>query len=305
MKVAVTGPHGFIGSALARHLEDRGDHVIKLVRRRPAAAGEILWDPDGGDLDPDALEGVDHVIHLAGENIGARRWTSRRKRAIRDSRVRGTQVIARTLAALGSKPTMVSASAIGYYGTRGDELLTEESPPGHGFRAEVCAAWEKATDPAAAAGIRVVLLRSGIVLSRKGGLFPFLLHPARLGTALLLGSGRQFWSWITREDAVAAIIHTLEHPEIVGPVILASPEPVRQAEFAGALVETIGRGRVVPVPAWALGVALGRERAAEVLLSSDRAVPGRLLASGYAFRHADVHGALSSIVGEPRCRKSH
>jgi hypothetical protein len=297
MRVAITGSHGFIGWALARHLEDRGDQVVRLVRRRPVAAGEAFWDPEAGTVDSGALEGVDHLIHLAGENIGARPWTAKRRGAIRDSRVRGTELIARTLAGMRPKPlTMVSASAMGYYGDRGDELLTEDSPSGRGFRAEVCVAWERATEAAASAGIRVVLLRSGIVLSRKGGLFPYLLRPARIGAALRLGSGRQFWSWITRDDAVAAMIHVIERTEIDGPVIVAAPEPVRQADFAHALAETIGRGRIIPLPAWALRVALGRERAAEVLLSSDRATPKRLLESGYPFRHAVIGDALRSIV---------
>jgi uncharacterized protein (TIGR01777 family) len=297
MKGAVTGTHGFIGSRLVRRLEERGDEVVRLVRRDPAGPGEVRWDPDAGAVDAAGIDGLDYVVHLAGANIGARPWTPGQRRRIRDSRVRGTETIARAIATLRSPPsTLLSASANGFYGDRGEDVLDESAGPGEGFRAEVCRAWEAATKPAEDAGIRVAHLRSGLVLSRRGGLFPFL---SLWRFVPRLGSGKQWWSWITLEDEVDAIVHLLRRDDIAGPVNLTSPGVVRQAEFAATLAE-VKRGLVFPVPAPLLKLGLGPARAREVLLSSERVVPSRLIARGYLFHHEDLATALHAIYSGER-----
>ncbi len=291
MRGAVTGSHGFIGAALVRHLAERGDEVVRLVRRE-AGPGEARWDPDIGSVDTKALEGIDYVVHLAGANIGARPWTPGQRRRIRDSRIRGTDVLSRALTSLERHPrTFISASANGYYGDGGEDELTEDAPAGEGFRASVCVAWEAATRPAEEAGIRVLHLRSGIVLARRGGLFPFL---SGWKIAPRLGTGRQFWSWISLQDEVAAIAHLIGDETIGGPVNLTAPHVPRQSEFAARLAKA-KRGFVMPVPAWALKTALGPARTREVLLSSERVVPAKLMKSGFAFAHPDLETALAWI----------
>ena len=292
MRGAVTGTHGFVGSRLVRCLVERGDDVVKLVRRDPAGPGEVRWDPDAGTVDAAGIEGLDYVVHLAGANIGARPWTPGQRRRIRDSRVRGTETIARAIANLPSPPsTLLSASANGFYGHRGEDVLDESAGPGEGFRAEVCRAWEAATKPAEDAGIRVAHLRSGLVLSRHGGLFPFL---SLWRIVPRLGKGNQWWSWITLEDEVDAIVHLINRTDLVGAFNLTAPRPLRQAEFAAALAE-VKHGLALPVPAPFLKLALGPARAREVLLSSERVIPARLLASGYVFHHEDLAAALKAI----------
>jgi len=291
MKGAVTGTHGFVGSHLVERLTARGDEVIRLVRG-PAGPGEARWDPARGSVDAARLEGLDYVVHLAGANIGARLWTRAQRRRIRDSRVQGTRVLAEAIAGLRVPPRVfLSASAVGYYGDRGEEILTEDSGSGTGFRADVCRDWEEATEPAEKVGVRVCHLRSAIILSTRGGLLPFL----RLRrVALRLGSGRQWWSWISIDDEIDAIVHLLDAADVSGPVNLTAPDPVRQRAFASTLAATVN-GRVVPVPGTVMEATLGPARAREVFLSSQRVLPARLLASGYRFRHQDLRGALAGM----------
>jgi uncharacterized protein (TIGR01777 family) len=297
VRVVVTGSSGLIGSALVSSLEADGHTLVRLVRRRPMAPGEAQWDPGGGAIDVSALEGADAVVNLAGAGIGDRRWSAQRKRAIVDSRVRGTTLLSEAVARLDAPPAvMVSGSAIGYYGDRGDEELTEESGPGGGFLADVVQRWEEATKAAEAAGTRVVHLRSGIVLGARGGALGRMLPVFRLGLGGRLGSGRQWWSWITLADEVGVIRHALTTGALRGPVNATAPEPVTNAEFTRALGRVLGRPAVVAVPALALTAVLGREMAEETVLASQRALPARALATGYRFAHGDVEGGLRAVV---------
>jgi len=295
LSVAVTGASGLIGSALVPVLTAAGHAVTRLVRRAPGP-GEARWDPGAGQIDAAALEGTDVVVHLAGESIASARWTVERKRRIRDSRVVGTGLLARTLAALNRPPQLlVSASAIGLYGHRGDTPLTESDPPGTGFLAEVGRDWEGATGPASQAGIRVVLLRFGIILSPQGGALARMLPPFRLGVGGPLGSGRQWMSWLTIADAVGIIRHGITCPELSGPVNAVAPEPVTNAEFTRSLGTVLGRPAVLPVPTFALELLFG-EMAGEALLGSQRVLPRRLEETGYAFRDPVLLPALRRLL---------
>lgn len=292
--VAVSGASGLIGSALTRSLTADGHAVRRLVRGR-AAAGEIRWDPATGEIDLAALEGVDAVVHLAGEPAGAR-WTAAKKRRIRDSRVEGTRLLAGALAKLERPPSvLVSASAIGYYGDRGDERILEDSPPGEGFLPRVAAEWEAALRPAEQIGIRVVRLRTGIVLSREGGALRRLLLPFRLGVGGVLGSGSQWMSWISLDDVVSIIRFALERDDISGPVNAVAPEPVRNSEFTRTLARVLRRPAWIPVPAFALRL-LFAGMADEALLASQRVVPARLLAAGFPFRHTQLESAIRAAL---------
>jgi uncharacterized protein (TIGR01777 family) len=267
------------------------------VRRTPRG-GEIGWDPDAGRLDPADLDGIGAVVHLAGENIGAR-WTAARKRRIRESRVRGTRLLSEALARARRPPTtLVSISAVGIYGDRGDELLTETSPvgPTADFLVRVATEWEAATEPARDAGIRVVLPRLGTVLDRNGGALARMLPPFRLGVGGRLGDGRQWMSWIALDDAVAVITRALEDPALSGPVNATAPTPVRNAEFTAALGRALRRPAVMPVPAAALRLVFG-EMADVVLLGSSRAVPARLAEAGFSFRYPTIDAALRRALG--------
>lgn len=293
MKVAVTGSHGLIGRAVVRALAARGDEVVPLVRSEPRS-GEVVWDPQAGTIDAQGLEGVDAVVHLAGEGIGDRRWTPTHKARVLDSRVRGTTLIAETIAGLAKKPdVLVSASAIGFYGDRADEILTEESAKGDDFLAHVVDQWETSTSPAEDAGIRVVKIRTGLVLSEKGGILPKMMLPLRFFVGGRLGSGRQYMSWIAIDDQVGAILHLLGS-DVSGPVDLTSPNPVTNAEFTKVLANVMHRPAFLAVPAFALKLALGSEMAKETVLVSQRALPARLESSGYTFRHPELLGALNS-----------
>jgi uncharacterized protein (TIGR01777 family) len=298
MRVAVTGSSGFVGRALVARLESEGHGVLRLLRPgSPPVPGSVEWDPGSWAIDIKALEGLDAVVHLAGAGIGIRPWTRSYKEKILRSRVDGTRLISETLAGLDRPPkVLLSASAIGWYGDRGDEVLTENSPPGTGFRAEVCRRWEAATSPAETAGIRVVHLRFGIVLGAGGGLLPVLVIPARLGLGTRLGSGRQFVSWISLADAVGAVVHLLAADRVSGAVNVASPEPVTNREFAEALSQTLGRPRIGWAPAWFLKLAAGKERAKEVLLSSQRALPEKLVEAGYEFVDPDLRRTLGKCL---------
>ncbi len=298
IRVVVTGSRGLVGSALVPELRRAEHDVLRLVRPNTTKEdGVATWDPDRGKIDATALDGADAVVHLAGQGIGGTRWTQKGKARIRDSRVRGTTLLANTLAGMSRPPhVLLSASATGIYGDRGDEVLTEASAPGTGFRAEVCRAWESATVAAAEAGIRIVTLRSAIVLSSTGGLLPFLVRAFRLGVGGPLGSGRQFVSWISLRDEVQAIIHLMEAVDVAGPVNLSAPNPVRNRDLSEALGRVLGRPAKVRAPASLLRILAGRERADEVLLSSQRAIPERLTESGFTFEDPDLEPTLRRIL---------
>ena len=291
MKIAVTGSTGLVGSALIPLLESAGHEVVRL--RRPAQ-----WDPEKGAADPSAFGGVDAVVHLAGENIAGGRWTAARKERILNSRVKGTKLIAETLGNLPKPPqVLVSASAIGYYGDRGSELLREQSPPGTGFLPDVCQQWEAATDAATRKGIRVVHLRTGIVLSGKGGALRKMLLPFKLGIGGKIGSGEQYWSWISIDDHCAAILHCIQASSLHGPVNSVSPSPVTNLEFTKALGRVLGRPVIFPLPAFAARLVLG-EMSDPLLLASARIEPSKLMASRFIFRHKDPESALRYVLSK-------
>lgn len=293
MHIAITGASGLIGRALVPALEAEGHEVVRLVRRPAEGPSEATWDPSAGVVDVAALGGVDAIVHLAGASLDAR-WTAKQKEAILRSRVDGTAAIARAVAALEGPPALISASGAGYYGDRGDEVLTEESQAGVGFLAEVAAAWESAAQPARDAGARVVTLRSGIVLSRQGGALARMLTPFRLGLGGRVGSGRQWWSWIGLNDAVAAYRHVLAST-IDGPVNLTAPEPVTSAEFVKALGSALHRPTVFPLPAFAVRAAFG-EMGQSLLLEGQRVLPARLLDDGFTFTTPTIGEALATAL---------
>jgi uncharacterized protein (TIGR01777 family) len=294
-RVAITGASGLIGSALSAFLSDRGDDVKHLVRREPRAPYEIGWDPASLKLNPGDLSGLTAVVHLAGAGVGEHRWTPSYKREILDSRVNGTATVATALAKLGEPIALVSGSAIGAYGDRGDEILTEESSTGEGFLPDVTRAWEAATAPASDAGLRVAHARTGLVLTPDGGAMKRVLPLARVGLAGPLGSGRQYWSWITLLDELRALAHLVDH-DIVGPVNLVSPQPLRQAEVMKALGEQLSRPALLPAPALALKVYLG-EFAADILASA-YIRPDVLTATGFEFEHRTIGSAMRWLVDQ-------
>ncbi|MGO9269169.1 MAG: TIGR01777 family oxidoreductase [Terriglobia bacterium] len=297
MRTLITGSTGLIGTALERLLSHRGHEVIRLVRSGSASGkGVVHWDPRAGTIDAAALEGLDGVVHLAGENIAARRWTTTQKEQIRESRVRGTNLLSGSLARLARPPrVLVSASAIGYYGDCGDEMLREESPAGSGFLPEVCVAWEAATKVAEDRGIRVVHLRTGMVLDRAGGALAKMLPVFRMGAGGVIGNGRQYMSWIALDDVSGAIQHALTTDDLRGPVNTVAPTPVTNREFTKTLGRVLSRPTLFPLPAFAARLALG-EMANELLLASQRVEPARLIASGYQFCFPDLEGALRHLL---------
>lgn len=298
MNVLVSGSTGLVGSALVSSLQSRGDQVTRLVRSDPAAGEKALrWDPDQGKLDLAAVAGIDAVVHLAGESIASGRWTAEKKARIRDSRVKGTRLLSEALSKLTQRPrVLVSASAIGFYGDRGDELLTEASPRGSGFLADVCQEWEQATQPASRSGIRVVNLRFGVILSPAGGALAKMLLPFRMGVGGKIGSGRQYMSWISLDDATAAVQHALANDSVHGPVNAVAPRPVTNLEFTKTLGWVLKRPTIFPMPAFAARLAFG-EMANELLLGGARVEPSALVKSGYAFRHPNLEGALRFLLG--------
>lgn len=296
MKILVTGASGLVGSALVPLLTGDGHEVVRLVRSAPGA-GDVPWDPDAGTLGAEALEGFDGVVHLAGEHIASGRWNTGKKRRIRESRVRGTRLLAETLAALKRPPrVLVSASAVGFYGDRGEEELTEGSPAGTGFLSEVCREWEAATEAAEGKGVRVVHARLGIVLSRRGGALAKMLTPFRLGVGGILGNGRQYMSWVTLDDAAAALGHLLAADTVTGPVNVVAPAPVTNREFTATLSRELHRPGVFPIPVVMARLAFG-EMAEALLLASARVKPEKLLDSGYAFRHGSLTEGLRHVLG--------
>jgi uncharacterized protein (TIGR01777 family) len=301
MLVAVTGASGLIGTALVGRLEAEGHRVLRLTRSRPSGPDQVQWDPMAGRLDPDALAKADAVVHLAAANIGDKlRWTARTKREILQTRVQGTGLVAKTMAELAQGPggprVLVCASGAHYYGDRGDEVLTEESSGGRGFLADVVRRWEAAADPARAAGLRVVHLRTGPVQTAAGAGLPKQALMFRLGVGGRFGSGRQWLSWIALDDITGAYLHALTHDDLAGPVNNVAPNPVTNAEFTATLARVLRRPAVLHVPAFAPRLVLG-EFADEMLFTSIRARPARLQATGYRFRFPELEPALRHTLG--------
>ena len=297
MDVLVSGSSGLIGSALVSALGHEGHQVRRLIRSSGSSSeGAVRWDPSSGMIDTAGLEGVDAVVHLAGENIVGR-WTAAKKARIRDSRVEGTRLLSGALANLSTPPkVMVCASATGYYGDRGNELLTEESAPGNNFLAGVCQEWEAAADSAREAGVRVVHPRFGIVLSTEGGALATTLPIFKLGGGGRIGSGRQYWSWIALDDVVGAVLHALTTDSLSGPVNVTVPDPPTNIEYTKTLGRVLGRPTVFPLPAPAARLALG-EVADELLLASQRIEPAKLKETGYDFRYPELEGAFRHLLG--------
>ena len=297
MRVAVTGASGLIGTALVLHLRSVGHEVLRLVRRPAAAPDEITWDPAAGTVDLDRLASVEGVVHLAGAGVGDHRWTDAYKKEILDSRVDGTHTIARALASLDPRPrVLVSASAIGWYGDTGDRIVDESAPAGSGFLADVVRAWEAAAYPAVEAGIRVVHPRTGLVVAKDGGAWGRMFPLFKLGLGGKLGSGRQYWSWISLRDEVCALQFLLEQDHLSGPVNLTGPEPLTNAEITSVMGRVLGRPTILPAPEFALKAVLG-EFSSEVL-GSARVVPAVLEGAGFVFQDATVESAIRSALGQ-------
>lgn len=296
MRILLAGASGLIGGALVPALRAAGHEPVRLVRRPAAAPDEIVWDPARGEVDWPKLGAIDAIVNLAGENVGASRWTAARRESIFRSRVDATRTLVALIAKLPRKPAVfISASAVGFYGDRGDERLDERAPIGRGFLPEVCLAWETHAEGAARAGVRTVLLRFGVVLANGGGALAKMLPVFRLGLGGRLGSGRQWMSWIALTDAVGAVQHALATAELSGPVNVVAPGEVTNAEFTAALGRVLGRPTVFPVPAFALRLAVGQGMADEALLASTRAVPAKLAASGFVFRQGELEPALRAL----------
>jgi uncharacterized protein (TIGR01777 family) len=305
MKIVITGASGLIGSTLVHHLTSSEHEVLQLVRREPATGSHARWDPDAGVLDPSLLEGAHAVINLSGAGIGDKRWSDQRKRLVLESRTRTTSLLAETIAAMDQRPAvLINASAVGFYGDRGDEELTEDSGPGPetDFLTHVVREWERATTPAEEAGTRVVHLRTGIVLDTGGGLLgsvlglPFgLLLAFKLGVGGRVGSGTQWWSWVAIEDEVRAIEHLLAS-HLSGPVNVTAPNPVTNAEFTKVLGAVLRRPTVIPVPRFALRGLLGGELAEALAFTSARVLPNRLVADGFEFTYPDLQPALERLL---------
>ncbi|HEX5966517.1 MAG TPA: TIGR01777 family oxidoreductase [Pyrinomonadaceae bacterium] len=298
MKILISGSHGLVGSALIKSLTAGKYEVIRLVRHAPAAgATEIEWQPDKGLIDKAQLEGLDAVVHLAGENIGEGRWTAEKKRAILDSRVKGTALLSEALATLRRPPgVFLSASAIGYYGNRGDEKLTETSAPRDDFLAHVCQEWEKATRPASEKGIRTVLTRFGIILAEHGGALAKMLTPFRMGIGGRIGDGKQWMGWIALDDVVGALQFVIRDQSVNGPVNFVAPIPVTNAEFTKTLGSVLSRPTFLPVPAFGVRLAFGSEMADSLLLASQRVEPTVLTERGFGFNFARLEPALKHIL---------
>lgn len=295
MNILVTGATGLVGSYLVPRLEAEGHRVRKLVRKEPAAENEFFWNPEE-TIDMASLRDLDAVIHLAGESISEGRWTPEKKARIRESRVRGTSLLAESLAELTDPPkVLICASAMGYYGDRGAEILTEGASPGTGFLPEVCQQWEAAAEPAKQKGIRVVHLRFGLILSSKGGALKKMLPPFKMGVGGKVGSGNQYYSWIAIDDVAGAIDHALKNESVQGPTNTASPNPVTNRDFTKAVGKVLHRPTLFAMPSTAARIAFG-EMADALLLSSTRVHPEKLLATNYVFRYPELEGALRHVI---------
>ena len=295
MKIAIAGASGLVGAAISPELEAEGHNIVRLVRSSPRG-GEIEWHPNQDSIETGKLEGFDAIINLAGENVSEGRWTDEKKKKIHDSRVHGTHLLSEAIAKLISKPRVfLCASATGIYGDRGDETLHEQSESGGGFLAGVCREWEKATEPAYRAGVRVVNLRFGPILARAGGMLEKMLTPFKMGLGGKIGSGKQYISWVGIEDAIAAMKLALNDESIRGPVNVVSPKPVTNERFTRALGEVLSRPTLMAMPAFAARLAFG-EMADEMLLVSQKVIPKKLQAAGFQFEYSDVETALQHYV---------
>jgi uncharacterized protein (TIGR01777 family) len=299
MTILLSGASGMLGIAIGSALERQGMRLLTLVRREPKGPNELRWNPAGAGIDePEKLEGLDAAVHLSGASVAARRWTAGYKREMTESRVTSTQVLAKTLARLKQPPpVLITASAVGFYGNRGDDLLDEDSSAGRGYFPELCKAWEDAARPAEDAGIRVVHLRFGMVLGRDGGAMARLAPLFRLGLGGRLGSGRQWMSWVSEADAVSAALFSLQNPDLSGPVNVVAPEPVTNAEFTRELGRAVHRPAVLPAPAFALRLAFG-EMADEALLASARVLPKRLTEAGFVCAHPTLPQAFAAALAK-------
>ncbi|MGA6153500.1 TIGR01777 family oxidoreductase [Stenotrophomonas sp. NPDC087984] len=295
MRIAVTGSSGLIGTALVRSLREDGHQVVRLVRRPPRAEDEVEWDPRREWVDTKGLMGCAAVVHLAGAGVGDRRWTDAYKKEIRDSRVLGTAALAEAIASLDTPPrVLVSGSAVGFYGDTGERAVDESAPPGHGFLPDLCQDWEEAAAAAQEAGVRTVFTRTGLVISSEGGAWGRLFPLFKLGLGGRMGSGRQYWSFIALRDHIAALRHILDTPELTGPVNLTAPAPATNREITAAMGRVLRRPTLFTVPAPALRIALG-EMSGDVL-GSVRAIPRRLLDSGFTFTHPHVDDAIKAAL---------
>jgi uncharacterized protein (TIGR01777 family) len=297
MKILISGSHGLVGTALIKSLEQDGGHeIFSLVRHYPESSSQIEWSPDRYSIALARIEGFDAVIHLAGESIAEGRWTETKKKRIRESRVKGTRLLGDALANLTARPkVMISASAIGYYGDRGDEVLTENSAPGKDFLSDICVEWEKATALAAEKGIRVVNTRFGIILDANGGALAKMLPPFRIGIGGRIGSGKQWMSWIALDDVVGGIKFALTNEALSGPVNFVAPNPVTNSEFTSTLGKALSRPTIFPIPAFGVRLVFG-EMADALLLASQRVEPVLLTKAGYRFNYSDLPSALSHLL---------
>ncbi len=302
MKILITGSTGLIGSTLVSLLTGQGHTVTRLLRpnsnKALASEASIKWEPEAGKIDAALLEGFDAVVNLAGDSLASGRWTERKKAALRDSRIKSTVLLSETLAKLKNPPrVLVCASAIGYYGDRGDEALTENATKGSGFLADLCQDWEAATRTAAAAGIRVVNLRIGVVLSSRGGALAKMLLPFQLGAGGEIGSGKQYFSWITVDDVAGIILHVINESSLSGPINATAPKAVTNREFTKTLGKVLFRPTLIPIPDFALRVLFG-EMAEECLLSGQNVIPAKLKSSGYKFQETEIESALRHVLAK-------
>jgi uncharacterized protein (TIGR01777 family) len=296
MKILITGSHGLVGKTLISELVKDGHEIVSLVRHKSEGASEIEWHPNQRSIDSERVSGFDVVVHLAGESIASGRWTDEKKRKIRESRVDGTTLLSRALAQSSKAPAaFISASAIGYYGNRADELLNEKSAPGNDFLAEVCVAWERATGEAEARGVRTVHARFGIILDQEGGALAKMLTPFRMGVGGRIGDGKQWMSWIALVDVIKGLKFVIENESIAGPVNFVAPNPVTNGEFTKTLGDALSRPTLFPMPSFAVRLAFG-EMADALLLSSAKVEPKRLQESGYRFEFENLQPALAAIL---------